>query len=397
MGGMSAADHHYGTIAPATASAEVDLGAFRANIAAIAELVAPAAVMMVVKADAYGHGMQACARAAREAGVQWLGVAAGGEALALREAGDTGRIFCWLYGPDEDMAPLVASDIDVSAQTPEQVNAVVMAASVAECTARVHLKIDTGLSRNGASPDTWPEVVEAAAEAVEAGAIEVVGVWSHFACADEIGHPANTAQLDVFNWAVRVAREAGLAVPVRHIANSAAALTMPEARFEMVRLGIAGYGIDPADGTIAADAGVDLVPVMTLRAQLALVKHVPAGAAVSYGQRWSAPTGTVLGLVPLGYADGIPRAASGKVEVRVNGRRVPQRGSICMDQFVVDLGPDATDAVGDEVVLFGAPAVGAGVGEVEVPTASQWAGACGTIGYEVVTRVGVRVPRVHRA
>lgn len=376
---------------PRTASAVIDLAALRANIAAVAAGVAPAEVMMVVKADAYGHGMAACAAAAREAGVAWLGVAAPGEALALRAAGDTGRIFCWLYGPDEDPSALVEADVDVSVSTPEQVDAAVAAATRAGRTARLHLKIDTGLSRSGCPPLAWPELVRVARAAEQGGAIEVVGVWSHLACADEIGSPANGAQLAAFDLAVEQAREAGLRVPLRHIANSAAALSLPESRYEMVRLGIAGYGIDPADGTLAADAGVELRPVMTLRAQLVLRKRVPAGTGVSYGYRWRAPEETELGLVPLGYADGIPRHGAGRIEMAVGGRRVPQRGSVCMDQVILDLGPGAEDRAGDEVVLFGDPSR-----DAAVPSVSDWANWCGTIGYEIVTRVGQRVPRVYR-
>ncbi|SDC00081.1 alanine racemase [Raineyella antarctica] len=379
------------TIDPQTASAVVDLTALRANIGAVAALVAPADVMMVVKADAYGHGMLPCAAAAREAGASWLGVATPGEALALRAGGDTGRIFCWLYGIDEDLTALVDADVDVSASTPGQVNTAVIAAAHTERTARLHLKIDTGLSRNGCTPELWPELVAAALEAERAGAVEVVGVWSHFACADEVGHPGNAAQLELFDWAVEQARAAGLRVPVRHIAASAAALSLPESRYEMVRLGIAGYGIDPADGSLAADAGLELQPVMTLRAQLVHRKQVSAGTGVSYGYRWRAPEDTVLGLVPLGYADGLPRHGAGRLEMAVGGRRVHQRGSVCMDQVIVELGPGAADQIGDEVVLFGAPSE-----DGTVPTASDWARWCGTIGYEIVTRVGTRVPRVHR-
>ncbi len=374
-------------IDPHTASAVIDLDALQANVAAISRLVAPAEMMMVVKADAYGHGMPACARVGRAAGVRWLGVATPGEALALRADGDVGRIFCWLYGPDDELAGLVAEGIDISVQTPEQINAVVAAASTAERTARIHLKIDTGLSRNGCTPARWPELVAAAAEAVATGAVETVGVWSHFACADEPGHPGNRAQLEVFSWAYDRAGEGGLTIPIRHIANTPAALTMPEARFELVRIGIGCYGIDPADATLAADAGVDLAPVMTVRARLVHRKEVPAGTGVSYGFHWRAADDTVLGLVPLGYADGMDRHGAGRYQLLVGGRRVPQRGSVCMDQMIVELGPGATDAVGDEVVLFGAS---------PAPSASEWAHWAGTIGYEVVTRIGTRVPRIYR-
>lgn len=370
-------------IDPATASADIDLGAFAANIREVGELVAPAEVMVVVKADAYGHGLLPCARAARAAGAAWLGVATLGEARKLRDAGDTGRLFCWLYGPDEELVVPIAHGIDLGVHHPDHLARIAAAAATAGRSARVHLKIDTGLSRNGCPPELWADLCAEAKAAEDAGAIEVVAVWSHLAAADEPAHPANAAQLAVFESAVAQARAAGLTVPVRHLANSAAALAQPAMRFDLVRLGIAAYGIDPADGTLAADAGVPLRPVMRLRAQLIATKRVAAGAGASYGHKWIAPEATTLGLVPLGYADGIPRHASSVAECEVAGRRTPIRGRVCMDQFVVDLGPDATDPVGAEVTLFGAGG----------PSASDWAKACGTIGYEVVTRIGSRVPR----
>lgn len=368
---------------PATASVEVDLDAYAANLRALAAHVAPAALMAVVKADAYGHGLLACARAARAAGVEWLGVATPGEAMTLREAGDEGRLLCWLYGPDEDLSPLVAADVDVSAASVEQVSDLVAAAATTERVARVHLEIDTGLHRNGSPPQEWPAVVGAAAEAERFGAVEVVGVWSHLAAAEDPDHPSVAAQLEAFDAALAVARSEGLEPRTNHLANSAGALLLPGARHQLVRAGIATYGIDPAPG-VAASVGVDLLPVMTLRAQLVAVRAVAAGEGVSYGHTWVAPTDTVVGLVPLGYGDGVPRHASSVAEAWTGGRRVPVRGRVCMDQLLVELGAGAREGVGDEVVLFGpAPA----------PTAQEWAEVCGTIGYEIVTRIGPRVPR----
>jgi alanine racemase len=372
-------------IDPRTASAEVDLDALMFNVAALAEHVRPAETMVVVKADGYGHGMVPCARAARAAGASWLGVATPAEALTLRASGDRGRLLAWLYGPDEDLSALVADDVDVSAHSAAQVSALVAAAGVAETRARVHLKVDTGLSRNGATPAEWPEVCAAAAEAVAAGAVEVVAVWSHFASADEPGAESVPVQLEAFREAEAVARAAGLEPRIRHLCNSAGALIVPQAHFELVRVGIAAYGIDPAPG-IAARAGVELRPVMRLRAQLVNVKTIAAGTGVSYGSTWTAPADTRVALVPLGYADGIPRHAGNRGEVQLGGGRAPVRGRICMDQFVVELDDDAE--MGDEVVLFG----GGGSGE---PTAADWAAWCDTIGYEIVTRIGSRVPRVH--
>ena len=373
-------------IDPVTASAEIDLAAFRANVATLAAHVGDAALMVVVKADAYGHGVVPCAREARLAGASWLGVATPTEALALRAAGDTGRLLCWLYGPNEDLSPLVAADVDVSAASAEDVSRLAAAAAVAERVARVHLKVDTGLTRNGAPEHGWSELFTAAAEAEGAGAVELVGLWSHLAAADEPGHPATAAQLAAFDRAYAEARLAGLQPQLRHLANSAGALVLPEARFDLVRVGIAAYGIEPAPG-LAALAGVTLTPVMRLRAQLALVKRIDAGTGVSYGWTWTAPADTVVGLVPLGYADGVPRHAGNVAEVAVRGERAPVRGRICMDQLVVELGPGSRAEPGDEVTLFGAAGDG--------PTAAGWAEVCGTIGYEIVTRVGARVPRHH--
>ena len=372
-------------IDPATARAEIDLAAFRRNLAAIREHVGDSMLMVVVKADGYGHGMLACAREARVAGADWLGVATPAEALAVRDAGDTGPMLAWLYGPDEDLSDLVAADVDVSAQSLDQLTRLAAAAATAERRARVHLKIDTGLSRNGASPQIWPDVCAAAAEGEAAGAFQVVGLWSHFAAADEPGHPGTDRQIDAFYDAEKVARAAGLQPELRHLSNSAGALVVPQARLDMVRIGIAAYGIDPAPG-IAALAGVELRPVMTLRAQLVSVKELSPGDGVSYGWTWVADEATTVGLVPLGYADGIPRHAGNTARVGWRGGQAPVRGRICMDQFVVDLGPQAA-SVGDEVILFGA-------GDLGEPTAAQWAEWCGTIGYEIVTRVGTRVRRV---
>ena len=375
-------------IDPGTARAEIDLAAFRANVAALRAHVGSAEVMVVVKADGYGHGMFACAREARVAGATWLGVATPAEALALRDAGDSGRLLAWLYGVEEDLAPLVAADVDVSAQSVEQVSRLVAAAGTVERRARVHLKLDTGLSRNGAPAVDWPEICAAAAEAEQAGALEVVGVWSHLAAADELGHPSVAAQVAAYQRGYEVARAAGLEPALRHLANSAGALVVPEARLDLVRVGIAAYGIDPAPG-IAAAAGVRLLPVMSLCSQLVNVKEIAAGVGVSYGLTWTADRATTVGLVPLGYGDGIPRHASNRAEVGWAGGRAPIRGRVCMDQFVVELGPDASVEPGAEVVLFGSGADGE-------PTAEDWAEWCGTIGYEIVTRIGARVPRVYR-
>ena len=371
-------------IDPATACAEIDLAAFRANVANL-QAYAGVPAVVVVKADGYGHGILECAREARVAGAAWLGVATPAEALMLREAGDVGPVLAWLYGVEEDLAPLVAADVDVSAQLIEQIGRLTAAAGTAERRARVHLKIDTGLSRNGAPSYDWQRVCAAAAEAEHAGALEVVGVWSHLAAADEPGHPSIPVQLEAFQRAYEQARAAGLEPTFRHLANSAGALVVPESRLDLVRIGIAAYGIDPAPG-IAALAGVALRPVMRLRSQLVNVKQIQAGAGVSYGWTWTADAPTTVGLVPLGYGDGIPRHASNRAWVGCSGGRVPVRGRICMDQFVVELGAGRVAEPGEEVILFGP-------GDRGEPTAGEWADWCDTIGYEIVTRIGSRVPR----
>jgi alanine racemase len=357
----------------------VDLGAIRHNVARLAGLVAPAQVMVVVKADGYGHGMVPAARAAREAGAHWLGVATLEEAVAVRDAGDTGRLLCWLAAPGEDYRPALERDVDVSAYTVDQLGEISKAAAALGTTARVQLKFDTGLSRGGAPRTDWRRLVEAAASDEH---VVVTGLWSHFACSDEPAHPANDAQERAFREALALADEAGLRPEVRHLSNSAAALLRPSARFDLVRLGIASYGLTPAPREVSS-ADLGLVPAMTVRGTIALGKDLDAGAGVSYGHTYVAPESLHVGLVPMGYGDGIPRHASSSAQVQVNGRRADVLGRICMDQFVV--GP--TDAgAGDEVVLFGPGADGE-------PTAQDWADWCGTISYEIVTRIGGRQHR----
>ena len=361
----------------------VDLGAIRHNVRRLRE-VTGVQMMTVVKADGYGHGMVPVARAARQAGAEWLGVATIDEALALREAGDTGRVLSWLGVPGEDYAEAVAHDIDVTAYTVAEVEEVVAAVrAVRVRPARLQLKVDTGLSRGGSTSRDWPELLAAARRAEEAGLVRVTGIWSHFACSDEPDHPANDLQEKTFRDALAVATEVGLRPEVCHLANSAAAVLRPSSWFDLVRCGIASYGLDPAPGATPSDLG--LVPAMTVRARLAVVKPIDAGAGVSYGHTWIADHDTTVAVVPAGYGEGIPRHASNTASVWVNGARRPVRGRICMDQFVVDLGVDPA-AAGDPVVLFGP-------GHHGEPTAQDWAEACDTINYEIVTRIGGRLQR----
>ncbi len=362
----------------------VDLDAVRRNVATLKELVGGAQMMTVVKADGYGHGMNEVARAARDAGAEWLGVAVIDEALALRGAGDTGRILCWLTVPGEDYRRPIDAGIDLTAYTVDEIDEIATAARDLGVPARVQLKVDTGLNRGGAAEAEWPALVRAAAAAEESGALTVTGIWSHFACSDEPDHPANEAQEKAFLDALAVVDEVGLQPEVTHLANSAAALLRPSSRFDLVRCGIASYGLSPAPDVVTS-AELGLVPAMTVRSRLAVVKRIPAGAGVSYGHTYTAPVETTIGVVPLGYGDGIPRHASSHAEVLVGGRRRPVLGRVCMDQFVIDLGDDEV-AVGDDVVVLGP----GGAGE---PSAQDWAEASGTISYEIVTRLDGRLRR----
>ncbi|MCX5050455.1 MULTISPECIES: alanine racemase [unclassified Streptomyces] len=374
-------------IAPLRARAEIDLAALRANVRTLRALAPGAALMAVVKSDAYGHGAVPCARAAVEAGAAWLGTATPEEALALRAAGLPGRVLCWLWTPGGPWREAIEADIDVSVSGMWALEEVTAAAREAGLTARVQLKADTGLGRNGCQPGKdWTELVAAALEAEAEGLIRVTGLWSHFACADEPGHASIGLQLTRFREMLAHAEDRGVRPEVRHIANSPATLTLPETHFDLVRTGIALYGISPSP-EIGSPADFGLRPVMTLSASLALVKHVPGGHGVSYGHHYITPGETTLGLVPVGYADGIPRHASGTGPVLVGGKWRTVAGRVAMDQFVVDLGGDEP-APGAEAVLFGP-------GDRGEPTAEDWAQAAGTIGYEIVTRIGKRVPRVY--
>jgi alanine racemase len=367
-------------------AAHVDLDAVRGNVAALQERAGAAAVMAVVKADGYGHGMLPCARAAVEAGAAWLGVAFLEEALALRAQGIDVPILAWLVGPGEDLAPALRAGVDVSVSAAWGLDLAATAAAETGVAARLHLKADTGLGRAGATVPDWPALVESAAKLQAEGSVEVVGIWSHLAYADAPGHPTIARQRAAFAEALDVATDAGLRPRVRHLANSAATLALPDTHYDLVRPGVAVYGLSPGPevGT-AADLG--LRPAMSLRARVALVKDVPADQGVSYGHRYTTTGPTRLALVPLGYADGVPRNATNVGPVQIGGRRFTVSGTVCMDQFVVDVG-DLTVEPGDEVVLFGD-------GRGGEPTADEWAAVTGTINYEIVTRIGQRVPRIY--
>ncbi|QIJ64241.1 alanine racemase [Streptomyces sp. JB150] len=376
--------------APLRARAEIDLAALRANVRALRAHAPGAALMAVVKSEAYGHGAVPCARAAVAAGATWLGTATPEEALVLRASGAVPadvRILCWLWTPGGPWREAVEADVDVSVSAMWALREVTEAAKIAGRPARVQLKADTGLGRGGCQPGgDWAELVGAALAAERDGLLRITGLWSHFACADEPGHPSIAAQLDLFRRMLAYAEGEGVRPEVRHIANSPATLTLPESHFDLVRTGIAVYGISPSP-ELGTPADFGLRPVMTLSASLALVKQVPGGHGVSYGHRYTTAGDTTLGLVPLGYADGIPRHASGTGPVLVGGKWRTVAGRIAMDQFVVDLGGDEPEP-GARAVLFGP-------GDRGEPTAEDWAQAAGTIAYEIVTRIGTRVPRVY--
>jgi alanine racemase len=369
------------------ACAVVDLDAVAGNVAVLREHAPGAQLMAVVKADGYGHGMVPVARAALAGGADRLGVAHLREALELRAAGVEAPILAWLTVPGDAYLEAVEAGVEIGVSDRDVLAEVAAAARTSGRSARVHLKADTGLSRNGCPPELWDDLVRAAARLGAEGSVQTAGVFSHFACADEPQHPSVRAQREAFGEALAAAERAGLRAELRHLANSAATLLDPAARFDVVRPGIAIYGLSPAPDRVRAD-DVGLRPAMTLLARVAMVKTVPPGAGVSYGHTYTTRERTVLAVLPVGYGDGLPRQASGAGPVLLGGRRLTVAGRVCMDQVVVDAGAGARLAIGDVAVVFGDAAAGE-------PTATDWAGAAGTIDYEIVTRIGARVPRVH--
>ena len=355
--------------------ARIDLGALRSNLDVLRARVAPAQVMGVVKAEAYGHGAVGVARALADAGIDWLGVADLGEALALREAGITTPVLAWLHPSDVNVEAAVAHQIDLGVSTLDQLERAAQVGGI------VQIKVDTGLSRNGFAPAQAVTAFARAADHERGGRLHVRGIFSHLS---NTSTADDDRQLALFEELVAAAHETGLNPELRHIASTQAALSRPDARLDLVRFGIGLYGVGYDDDADLSALG--LRPVMELAGTVTAVRRVAAGTGMSYGYIQRTERETTLALVPLGYADGVPRAASGNARVAINGVSYPQVGRIAMDQFLVDVGDDPV-AVGDRVVLWGDPATGA-------PTAADWAAAAGTIGYEIVTRVGARVPRV---
>ena len=294
-------------------------------------------------------------------------------------------MLCWLHAPGTDFAPALAADVQLGVSSVRQLSEVVDAVHRTGTTAVVTVKVDTGLNRNGVGADEFPALLESLRRAKADDAVRVRGIMSHLACGDDPRSPVNDQQAQRFSAMRSQARDAGVEFEIAHLANSPAAMTRPDLAFDMVRPGIAVYGQTP----IPAMGDMGLRPAMTLTCPVAMVRSIKAGDGVSYGHTWVATSDTTVALIPLGYADGVFRGLSGRIDVLINGRRRPNVGRICMDQFVVDLGPGPVDvSEGDDAILFG-PGSG---GE---PTALEWAELLGTINYEVVTSPRGRVSRVY--
>ncbi|MBJ8347442.1 alanine racemase [Antrihabitans sp. YC2-6] len=359
----------------------VDLDAITQNVRTLRGYAGDGALMAVVKADGYNHGAVAVSRAAIAGGARELGVTTVAEALELRKAGIDVPILCWLNTADADFAAAIRADVEIGVSSVKHVAAVAAAAKAVGAPATVAVKVDTGLNRNGASQQEYPLVLDALADL--SSSLRLRGIFSHLALADSPQHPMNDTQRQRFVDAVAAAKANGLVPEVVHLANSAATVTRQDLHFDMVRPGIAIYGLSPIPelGTFG------LVPAMTVSARVALVKAVAAGEGVSYGHEWIAPRDTTVALLPVGYADGIPRALGGRFDVLLGGARRPSIGRVCMDQLVVDLGPDGAGVQeGDRAVLFGTGANGEA-------TAQEWADTLGTIHYEVVTGMRGRTVR----
>ena len=368
--------------------AVIDCAAITANVETLRAMSPTAQLMAVVKADGYGHGAAASAGAARAGGADWLGVASIDEALRLRAAGDRGSLIAWLTALESDFSSAVDADVHLSASSPAIVERIAAAAAVRGRLANVHLAVDSGLGREGAPPgEQWQALVEAAAAAQASGRVDVVGVWSHLAFADSPHHPTIDSQRQVFLEAVDVARAAGLDIRVRHLANSAATITRDDLHLDLVRPGLAVYGISPMPAQVRAE-DIGLRPAMSLRAPVIGVKTLPPGHGVGYAHTYHTSAETRVALINAGYADGIPRAASGLAPAHIGGRRLTLSGRVSMDQLSVDVGAASPVALGDTAVFFGS-------GRDGEPTVDEFAAACGTISYEIITRLGPRVRRTY--
>jgi len=369
------------------AAAVIDTSALRHNLRVMARAAGSAQLMAIVKAEAYGHGMVPIARIAREEQVPWLGVALPSEALELRAAGDTGRILAWLWAPgDPDVAACVAQGVDLSISSEQDLEQIRAAARQFGVTASVHVKIDTGLSRNGLPVDQVHALAPALVQAAAAGEVHIVALWSHLASADVPGDVSVDQQCARFADARGHLASHGITGMQLHLANTAAVLMRPDTHFDIVRVGIGMFGVSP-NPALGLARDFQLQPVMTLRAKIASVKQIPQGRAVSYGGTWVAERDSSIALIPIGYADGIPRSASNQAHVTIADRRYPIVGRVAMDQFMVNLGDNVAGIVpGDEAVIFGE-----GGQPVEL-----WGQAADTIGYEIVTRISPRIVREYR-
>ncbi len=361
----------------------IDLAAIAANIATLKER-AGVPVLAVVKADAYGHGLVAVAQTAIDAGAQWLGVALLEEALAIRESGITAPTIAWLVPPGSDFVSAINANIDLGVASLEIFHEICEAAVRLGKQARIHIEVDTGMTRGGFLGE-WESFLTALRK--DSSLVEVVGLFSHFARADEPGQPQNAIQLKRFTEMSDDLNQMGIEPEFHHLSNSAATLIDASAHFDLVRTGIAMYGLTPDYAHLGSSHSLGLIPAMTLRAKLHVVKEVFAGTPVGYGAIASTMTDTKLGVVAIGYADGIPRIAQG-AGVFVDGRRAPIIGRVSMDQFVVDLGPESEAKGGDWVTVFGKGFDGE-------YTADDWGVASSSINYEIVTRISPRVPRIY--
>jgi alanine racemase len=368
------------------AVAEINLNAIESNLKFIKGKT-NAQVLAVVKADAYGHGLIPISKSAIEAGANWLGTALLEEAITLRENGIKAPIIAWLTPCGEDFKSAINLNIDLSISSLEVLNEIIDSSAQLGKKPRLHIEIDTGMSRGGVG-DSWDNFVGEVSKLVKDNKISLVGVWSHFARADEPLEKMNSQQLSIFTDRVTKLINSGIKPEFLHIANSAAALTFKDSHKNIIRWGIGLYGLSPDVNNIGDTISIGLKPAMKLKAKLNLVKKVKAGSTVGYGATAVVNQDTKLGVVTLGYADGIPRNANNLAGVFVCGKRAPLIGRVSMDQFVVDLGIESLAKTGDEVIVFGA-------GNDGEYTIDEWAKACGTINYEIVTRIGPRVPRIY--
>ena len=368
------------------ASVEINLSAITQNFKSIKSRTT-ADVLAVVKADAYGHGLIPVSKALEEAGADWFGTALLEEALNLRKAGILKPIISWLTPLGEDFKSAIDLDIDLGIPSIDLLDEVIKAATLTGKTVRIHLEIDTGMSRGGALSE-WDQLIKSVLAGVNLKQLKVIGIWSHFARADEPDELMNQEQLSLFEEKVNQAKAAGIDAQFIHIANSAALFTNKSAHKNIIRSGIALFGLSPDVKTIGDSSSLGLKPAMKLKAKLNLVKEVKAGSSVGYGGTAVLKSDTKLGVVALGYADGIPRNTNNLAGVFVDKKRAPIIGRVSMDQFVVDLGITSTAKTGDEVIVFGDGSSGE-------YTVDEWAKAANTINYEIITRIGPRVPRIY--